>query len=116
MTKEIFQDTYNSYLSAYGDIGSSERERVLRQCVTDDVVSILPNEENHGLIKLLQHIEQFQQKRPGSYFKSNKLSIHHAQFLAELTLYSKDGSAIATAHTYGRCNEQGLITYLIGFF
>jgi hypothetical protein len=29
---------------------------------------------------------------------------------------NKDGSAVATAHTYGRFNEQGFIANLIGFY
>ena len=116
MTNDALQRTYNSYLDAYSDIEPVERERLLRQSVTDDVLSINPNGESHSLGNLMEHIEQFQKQRPGAYFKSNKLLAHHEQFLSEWTIYSKDGSAVATAHTYGRFNGKGLITYLIGFF
>ena len=82
---------------------------------TDEVISINPDGESHGFGNLVEHIEQFQKQKPGAYFKSNKLIAHHDQFLSEWTMYSKDGLAVATAHTYGRFDEKGLITYLIGF-
>ena len=116
MTKDTLQQTYNSYLGAYSDIGATERKRLLQQSVTDDVISVNPNGESRGLDNLVEHIEQFQKQKTGATFKSNKLIAHHDQFLSEWTMYGKDGSAAATAHTYGRFNEQGLITYLIGFF
>ena len=83
MTKDALQQTYNSFLGAYGDIGSTERERLLRQSVTDDVISINPDGESHGFGNLVEHVEQFQKQKPGAYFKSNKLIAHHDQFLAE---------------------------------
>jgi hypothetical protein len=113
---DTLQQIYNSYLGAYSDIEPTERERLLRQSVTDDVISINPEGESHGIGDLVKHIEQFQKQKPGARFKSNKLIAHHDQFLSEWTMYCKDGSAVATAHTYGRFDEKGLITYLIGFF
>jgi hypothetical protein len=113
---DTLQQTYNSYLGAYSYIAPTERERLLRQSVAKDVISINPEGESHGISDLLKHIEQFQEQKPGAFFKGNKLIAHHDQFLSEWTMYGKDGSAVATAHTYGRFNERGLITYLIGFF
>lgn len=116
MTKDNLQQTYNSYLGAYSDIEPTERERLLRQSVTDDIISVSPDGESRGFGNLVEHIEQFQKQKPGAYFMSNKLIAHRDQFLSEWTMFSKDGSPAATAHTYGRFNEQGLLTYLIGFF
>jgi hypothetical protein len=115
-TADTLQQNYDSYLAAYSDIAPTERERLLRQSVTNDVMSINPEGESHGIVDLMKHIEQFQKQKPGTRFKSNKLIAHHDQFLSEWTMYSKNGSALAIAHTYGRFNEKGLITYLIGFF
>ncbi len=116
MTSEAVRRTYEGYLRAYGDIAPSERDRLLRHSVTDDVVSINPEGESRGISALIKHIEAFQKQKPGAYFTSNKLIIHHEQFLSEWTMFSKEGSSVATAHTYGRFSQQGLITYLIGFF
>lgn len=116
MPNDTLQSTYNSYLEAYNDIAVTERERLLRLSVTDDIVSINPKGESQGISGLMEHIEQFQKQQPGASFKSNKLLAHHGQFLSEWTMFSKDGAALATAHSYGRFNEQGLISYIIGFF
>jgi hypothetical protein len=113
---DTLQHTYSSYLGAYSDIAPTERQSLLRQSVIDDVISINPEGESYGIVDLVKHIEQFQKQRPGAHFKSNKLIAHHDQFLSEWTMYSKDGSAVATAQTYGCLNEKGIITYLIGFF
>jgi hypothetical protein len=116
MTKEVLEQIYNSYLSAYSIPDPEERARVLRHCVTDEIASVLPYEESRGLDELSHHIEQFQKKRWGSHFRSKILAVHHSQFLAELTLHGEDDQLLATAQTYGRFNERGLLTYLIGFF
>ena len=116
MSAYNLQQTYKSYLRAYSDVEPTEREHLLRESVTDDVISINPEGESRGIGELVKHIEQFQKQKPGATFKSNKLIAHHDQFLSEWTMYSKDGTAAATAHTYGRFDEKGLITYLIGFF
>lgn len=116
MTNDMLQLTYDSYLGAYKDITVDERVRLLRQSVTEDVLFTNPNSEGQGFDRLMEHIAEFQRQRPGASFKSNKLFSHHNQFLSDWTMYDKDGSAIAAAHSYGRVNDEGLITYLIGFF
>jgi len=116
MSADHLQETYKSYLGAYSDVEPTEREHLLRESVTDDVISINPEGESRGIGELVKHIEQFQKQKPGAHFQSNQLLSHHDQFLAEWTMYSNDGAAVATAHTYGRFDEIGLITYLIGFF
>lgn len=116
MSADNLQQTYNYYLRAYSDVAPTEREHLIRESVTDDVISINPEGESRSIGELVKHIEQFQKQKPGAHFQSNQLLAHHDQFLAKWTMYSKDGTAVATAHTYGRFNNKGLITYLIGFF
>ena len=96
MTKDV-QHTYDSYLDAYRDIGPAERDRLLRQSVTAEVVSVNPNGEGLGFDNLVEHIQQFQERNPGAYFKANKLLTHYEQFLSEWTMYSKDGAVVTTA-------------------
>ena len=55
---------------------------------------------------LAKHIEQFQNPKPGTCFKSDKLIGRDDRSLAEREMYGKGDSAVATAHTYGRVNEQ----------
>jgi hypothetical protein len=116
MSKSNMEQVWKDYLDAYGNVSPEERKRLLRQSVSDDVVSANPAEESQGLDNLVAHVEQFQQRLPGAYFKSNKLFVHHGQLLSEWTLYKSDDSALRTAHTYARFNEQERLTHLTGFF
>jgi hypothetical protein len=63
MTRDTLQQTYNSYLGAYSDIGATERKRQLQQSVADDVISINPDGESRGFENLVEHIEQFQKQK-----------------------------------------------------
>jgi hypothetical protein len=117
MTIETLQQLWTSYLDAFGDVTPAERERLLRQGVTDDIVFSNPTgEEGHGFGKLVEHVGQFQKKNPGGYFKSNKLFTHHGQLLSEWTMHKKDGSELATGHTYARFDEDGRLTHTAGFW
>ena len=116
MTKDAVEVIWKSYLEAYGDVAPEERKRLLRQSVSEDVVSSNPGEELSGFEGLVEHVEQFQQRLPGAYFKLDKLMFHHEQVLVEWTLHKSDGTALRTAHTYGRFGEQGLLSQLTGFF
>ncbi|WP_446743532.1 nuclear transport factor 2 family protein [Silvibacterium acidisoli] len=116
MTKDAVEKVWNSYLEAYGSVSGEDRKRLLKESVSDDVLSINPGDDTHGLENLVTHVEKFQQRLPGSYFKINSLKFHHEQVLTEWTLYKADGTAVTTAHTYGIFNDQGRLKKLIGFF
>lgn len=116
MTKDTAEQIWISYLEAYGNVTSEERRRLLKQTVSDDIQSTNPGDEFNGLEDLIAHVEQFQQRLPGAYFKLNKLLFHHEQALSEWTLYKSDGTPLRTANTYGRFNDQERITQLTGFF
>jgi hypothetical protein len=116
MTKITAEQVWNAYLEAYGNVSKEERRRLLTESVSNDVLSTNPGDETQGLESLVAHVEQFQQRLPGSYFKINSLKFHHEQTLAEWTLYKADGAAVTTAHTYGAFNDQGRLNKLIGFF
>jgi hypothetical protein len=116
MNTDKLQQLWKTYLDAYSDVPADERERLLRQSVSDDVVFTGPKEEDQGFDKLVEHIGQFQKKSPGAYFVSSKLLTQHGQLLSEWTLYKKDGTKIATGHTYARLNDQGRLAHLAGFF
>lgn len=116
MTKETAEKIWNSYLVAYSPVATADRERLLRETVSNDVLAANPGEEMQGLDVLIDHVEKFQQRLPGSYFKLNSLKFHHEQALAELTLYKADDSAMGIAYTYAVFNDQGRMKKLIGFF
>ena len=116
MTRDWVQKIWNAYLEAYGDVSRQERKRLLAESVSEDVLSTNPGDETQGLENLFAHVEQFQKRLPGSYFKINSLKFHHEQVLTEWTLFKADGSAVTTAHTYGVFNNEGRLKKLVGFF
>ena len=116
MTLVTLQQIWKTYQDAWADIAVDERERLLRQSVTDDVIFTAPPYEGQGLGNLLEHIAQFQIQFPGARFESNKLFTHHGQLLSEWTMYNKDGSEFLTAHSYARFDEPGRLTHLAGFW
>jgi hypothetical protein len=116
MTKDAVEQVWSAYLEAYGDVSTEDRRRLLTQSVSDDVLSTNPGDETQGLEDLVAHVEQFQKRLPGSYFKINSLKFHHEQVLTEWTLYKADGAPVTTAHTYGVFDDQGRLKKLIGFF
>ena len=116
MTKDAAEQIWSLYLRAYSNVSPEERRRLLTQTVSDDNKSTNPGDEFYGLESLIVHVEQFQQRLPGAYFKLNKLLFHHQQALSEWTLYKSDGTSLGTANTYGRFNDQQRFTRLTGFF
>lgn len=116
MTIDTLQLLWKSYLDAYADIAPAERERLLRESVTDDVVFTSPALEGQGFGNLVEHIEQFQKQMPGKYFKSNKILTHHGQLLSDVMLHNKDGSEFRPAQIFARFNEQRRLTHVAGFF
>ena len=116
MTLETLQQIWKTYQDAWADIAVDERERLLRQSVTDDVIFTAPPYEGQGLGNLVKHMEQFQEQVPGAHFKSNKLLTQHGQLISEWTMYNKDGSVSLTSYSYARFNEQGRLTLLAGFW
>jgi hypothetical protein len=116
MTREAVEQIWNAYLQAYGNVSTEERRRLLRASVSDDVLSTNPGEETQGFESLVTHVEQFQQRLPGAYFKINKLLFHHDEVLTEWTLYKSDETPLSTAHTHGVFDDQGHLKKLTGFF
>ena len=116
MTLETLQQIWKTYQDAWADIAVDERERLLRQSVTDDVIFTAPPYEGQGLGNLVKHMEQFQEQIPGAHFKTNKLLTQHGQLISEWTMYNKDGSVFLTSYSYARFNEQGRLTLLAGFW
>jgi hypothetical protein len=116
MTDETLLQIWNTYQDAWADVALGERERLLRQSVTEEIVYTNPLAEGAGLGNLVKHVGQFQVQFPGAHFKTNKLLVQHGQLLAEWTMFNKDGSEFLTAHSYARFNEQGLLTHLAGFW
>jgi len=116
MTNKTLQQLWKTYQDAWADIAESDRERLLKRSVAEEIVYTNPLAEGQGLANLVRHVGEFQAQFPGAYFKTNKLIDQHGQLLAEWTMFNKDGSEFLTAHSYARFNEQRRLTHLAGFW
>lgn len=53
---------------------ADERERLLQSSVADDLVVINPGGERRSRAGLIEHIKDFQQRMPGKYFQTEKVT------------------------------------------
>ena len=60
MNLENLQERWKRYLDAFSPVDHVERERLLRQSVSADVVFTNPTGEGRGLEALIEHTAQFQ--------------------------------------------------------
>jgi len=116
MDLETLQDNWNAYLSAYGATDADERARLLAQSVSEDVVFTNPAGDGETLAGLDAHIVGFQQSNPGKYFGTDKLFPQKDKMLAIWSMYSGDGTRLATGYNFVRPDETGRFKYLAGFF
>lgn len=110
------QQTWKTYQDAWADIPTAQRQSLLARSVAEDCTFTSPDSEGRGLATLAPHIEAFQQQYPGASFITHTLIAHHAQLLAEWTMYNKDGSEFLKGTSYARFNADGLLTHLAGFW
>lgn len=116
MSTETVEQKWDSYLAAYGPIASDERERLLKQSVADDVVFTNPGGKGQTRAGLISHIEDFQRKIPGAYFKTEKVFVHHGEILAVWSMYKHEGAMVATGYNFIRPDFDGRFSYMAGFF
>jgi hypothetical protein len=116
MTTNKLEQQWTSYLAAYGPVSADERERLLLSSVADDVEFTNPGGEGRSRAGLIAHIEDFQQKMPGTYFSTEKVFVHHGELLAIWMMHKKDGAKVATGYNFVRPDDQGLFVYMAGFF
>ena len=116
MATDTLEQRWNSYLAAYGPVATDERERLLMQSVADDVVFTNPGGEGHTRAGMIAHIMDFQRKLPGTYFKTEKVYVHHGELLAVWAMYKKDDTKVATGYNFVRPDDSGRFSYMAGFF
>lgn len=109
-------DVWDTYQSAWADIGADERRALLARSVTDDCVYSDPTDFCEGVDALIGHIEGSQAKVPGARFRNDKLLDHHDQGLSEWTMFDGTGAVVATGTSYARFGQDGRLTQMTGFF
>ena len=61
-------------------------------------------------------IKAFQTQPPGASITTHTLIVHHHQSLAAWTIRSKEGAVVLNGHSTARCDEDGRLTHLAGFW
>ena len=116
MTHDKLRATFESYLDAFFEPSPTEREKLLRANVAEDIVFSNPGVDGQGVDNLLGHIVRFQERFRGGRFRINWFRQQHGQVLAEWTQFNEDGSEFITAHSYARIGANGRITHFAGFW
>jgi hypothetical protein len=107
---------WRSYTAAFDATSEDERERLLEQCVSEEVIFTNPGGEGKSRAGLSAHIGNFQKSMPGAHFSTEKIFVHHGELLAIWTLYKQDGGKVATGYNFVRPDEDGRFEYMAGFF
>lgn len=116
MTDTTAEDRWDAYMKAFGRITPEERERLLEESVSDDVVFTNPGGEGKTRAGLAAHIETFHRKMPSVRFDTDKVFQHHDELLAIWSMYKDDGTRIATGYNFVHTDPDGRFNYMAGFF
>ena len=65
--------TYQSYLSAWSAIPDIERDRLLRESVTEAIVFTNPTQTRRGVPDVIAHLREFQIRSPGGSFQMKEM-------------------------------------------
>lgn len=116
MSNDAYRSTWATYQAAWEEVGDTERQELLSRSVADDCVYTDPQGQCEGRAALTTYIEQFRQGLPGYSFKNHTFAAHHAQAIAEWTLYDAQGAEAQPGKSYAHFGEDGRITNVAGFF
>jgi SnoaL-like protein len=116
MTANTQEQLWNAYMDAFAAAETEERERLLKQSVSDDVVFTNPGGEGRTREGLSKHIADFRTKMPGCHFKTDRLISHHGECLAVWSMYKQDGAKVATGYNFVQFGADGRFSYMAGFF
>jgi hypothetical protein len=116
MTTHTPEEQWNAYMSAFAAVDREERDRLLRQSVSDDVVFTNPGGNGTTRAGLSAHIADFQAKMPSMTFSTDKVYLNQGELLAVWSLYKPDHVKVATGYNFVRLDANGRFSYMAGFF
>jgi hypothetical protein len=116
MTTYSPEEQWHAYMAAFGATESDERDRLLQQSVSDDVIFTNPGGSGKTRTDLSAHIVDFQTKMPTMYFRTDKVHLSQGELLAIWSMYKSDHTKVATGYNFVRLDEDGRFNYMAGFF
>ena len=116
MDKVTPEQRWNAYAAAFSATAEDERERLLEESVSEDVVFTNPGGEGKTRAGLSAHIVNFQKTMPGASFRTDKVYEHHRELLVVWSMHKQDGAKVATGYNFIRTDADGRFQYMAGFF
>ena len=116
MTTDLLAHHWSTYLAAFHATDENEREHLLEQCVSDEVVFTNPGGEGKSRAGLSAHIGKFHKMMPGAYFSTDKVFAQHGELLVVWSLHKPDGTKAQTGYNFVRPDQDGQFSYMAGFF
>ena len=108
-------EIYDLYLAAWSAILDAERERLLRACLSDNMVFVNPQQIRRGIADVAVHLEGFQQRTPGGSFRMNNMVGWGDQALAEWQLVDAAGEAGFSGYDVVTFASDGRISNILLF-
>jgi len=117
MADASYRSTFVAYQSAWSShISPAERQRLLEMTVAEDCFYTDPGVACHGYAELIPKIDDSKQRFPGASFRVDRFLEHHAQALANWTMFDGKGNEFVTGASYVRFGADGRLTHMSGFF
>jgi hypothetical protein len=107
--------TYDTYLSAWSAIPDSERRRLLRESVSEDIVFTNPLQARAGIDGMVAHLEAFQHRSPNGKFVSLAILGWDNHALATWQFVDADGTRGFTGYDVVSFDDQGRIATILLF-
>lgn len=94
------QEQSTAYKLAFGSDQPEERESLLQQSVSQDVVFTNPGGNGKTRTALSDHIADFRAKMPVMYFETAKVLVTQGDLLAVWSMHKPGGSKVATGYNF----------------
>ena len=106
---------YDLYLSAWSAVTDAERERMLRESVSENIVFTNPQQTRRSIDGVIQHLEGFQVRSPGGSLRMKNMFGWGDFGLAEWQLVDAQGAVGFSGYDVLTFNERGLIETILLF-
>ncbi|MDZ4866924.1 MAG: nuclear transport factor 2 family protein [Alphaproteobacteria bacterium] len=107
--------TYEIYLSAWSAVPDAERAKLLRECLSEDIVFTNSTQTRRGLADVAVHLQDFQKRTPGGSFRLNEMMGWENHALAAWQLVDAQGQPGFSGHDVLAYDGQGRIESILMF-
>jgi hypothetical protein len=111
-----YEDTWETYVSAWRIPSVDEKRRILQQAVADSGEYRDPLAETKGHDQLIGYMVAFHEQAPGAYFTTTYFLAHHDRSVARWNMVDGEGNVLGDGITYGQYGGDGKLVAMTGFF